>query len=194
VKISKSSLIVLIAVVIVAAIFYVLTLEKPNTNELTYNGFYFAKVNDLWQTEWQRDNQDYILDFRFNPEEVKDIPIEGTVDMRAQLETVYLTIDPSEEKTVENANLNIAAIELATKLTAVFERTVLTACTRNESSGCLERPIVTCANTNQTVFYLKQDNESKIVLDGNCITIQGTNQGIVKASNKIIFKWLGIID
>ena len=193
-KVTKSGILLVSILIIVVAIFYVLNLSSNDTKEIKYNGFEFTEVNGLWRTEWQRDNQVYIIDFRFNPEQVEDIPIEGSTDARAQLETVYLTIDPSEEKTTETANLNLAAIELSTKLVAVFERTVLTACTRNESSGCVERPIVTCADTNKTVFYLKQSNESKIILNGNCVTIQGTAEGIVMATDKILFQWLGIIN
>ena len=93
----------------------------------------------------------------------------------------------------ETAYTSVAAIELSRKLTDPFYRTVLTACTRNETEACGERPIVTCENTNSTVIYLKKAAETKLILDGNCVTIQGTGQEIIRAADKALFQWLGIM-
>jgi hypothetical protein len=52
---------------------------------------------------------------------------------------------------------------------------------------------ITCNNTNDPVIYLKLDNETKIVYDRNCITVQGQGEEITKASDKLLYMWLGII-
>lgn len=189
----KSWTILVVTVLIIAAIFAFFIQTRENENELTYNNFEFINVGSFWQTKWERDGQLYVIDFRYNPEQVEDVPIEGTTDIRFQLESVYLTIDPSEERDRDTAYLAIAAVELGRKLVTPFERQIITACTVNETIACWDRPIVTCDNTNKTVIYLKQANETKIILDGNCVTIQGKGQEIVRAVDKALFQWLGIM-
>lgn len=188
---SLTIVISLLAIVIVIFLF-LLQIGKESTT-LNYNGFEFENIGGVWQTEWQRDGQLYIIAFRFNPEQVEDIPIEGRTDIRFQLENIYITIDPTEERTPETSYTALAAIELARKLTDPFDRLVASACTRNETEACKERPIITCDNTNSSVIYLKEDPEAKIILAGNCVTIQGINDEIVMAADKAIYQWLGII-
>ena len=190
---NKSWIILVVTVVAIAVIFAVFIATRENENELTYNNFEFINVDGLWQTKWERDGQLYVIDFRHNPEQVEDVPVEGTTDIRFQLESIYLTIDPSEERDRATAYVSIAAVELGRKLVTPFERQVVTACTVNETIACWDRPIITCDNTNKTVIYLKQANETKIILDGNCATIQGQGQEIVRAADKALFQWLGIM-
>jgi len=190
---NRSLIILAVSVMVILAIFVVLLLLRDDPNELTYNQFEFRYVNGFWQTEWQRQEQRYILDFTFNPKQVEDIPVEGTTDIRFESETVYIAVDPTEERTPETAQLTLAAVQLTRKLTDPFYRNIIAACTRNETEACLDRPIITCDNTNSSVLYLKQADEAKIVLDGNCVTIQGNGDGIVKAADKALFQWLGII-
>jgi len=176
--------------VVVFAIFFLI---PERENKITYNAFEFVYVNELWQTEWERDGQLYIPAFRFHPKEVENVPITGNVDSRFRLESVYLTVDPSQVKTEEEAYLTVAAVELSLKLESLFEGKVVTACTRNETDGCVDRPIITCENTNSTVMYLKQAGEAKVVVNGNCVTIQGAGEEIVRAVDKVLYQWMGII-
>ena len=189
----KSWIILLVSLLLIAAVFAVFLATREDENKLTYSNFEFVNINGLWQTKWEREGQLYILDFRYNPEQVEDIPVTGATDARFQFETVYITVDPSEERLQGTAYVTLAGVELARKLTEPFYRTVITACTINETEACKERPIVTCENTNSTVIYLKKANETKIALDGNCATIQGNGQEIVRAADKALFQWLGIM-
>lgn len=192
-KISKSSIIVAAAVLIIIAGFAALLLISENGDRADYNGYQFVNENGLWQTEWEREGQIYVLDFRHHPAEVESIPITGQTDIRFQLEPVYITIDPSGEQP-DQKYLALAAIDLARKLTEPFEREVQAACTRNETEACETRPIVTCENTNSTVIYLKSAEQTKIELLGNCAVIQGNGESIVMAAEKAIYQWLGIMD
>ncbi len=181
--------------VVVAAFAVLLGLGTDSGNKVGYNGFDFVNVEGVWRTDWQREGQGYELDFRFNPEEVEDIPVTGKTDARFQFERIYLTIDPTgEERTPETAYLNLAAVELSRKLVEPFERNVTAACTRNETDACASRPIITCENTNSSVIYLRQADEAKIILKGNCAVIQGKGEGIVRAADKALFQWLRIMD
>ncbi|MAG15502.1 hypothetical protein CMO88_00405 [Candidatus Woesearchaeota archaeon] len=191
---NKSSIILAISLIAIIAVFFGFTILSNPEGNVFYNQFEFVKVDDkIWQTEWQREDQLYILDFRFNPKQVEDIPVEGTIEVEFQSKTAYLTIDPSEEPTEETSYVALAAVELARKLTDPFYRDVVAACTINETDACASRPIITCDNTNQTVIHLKEADEAKITFDRNCITIQGTRDGIIKAADKLLFQWLGIM-
>ena len=77
-------------------------------------------------------------------------------------------------------------------LTAVFEREVIGACTRNFTEGCSTRPITTCS-TNASVIYLMVSNETGISLDGNCAIIRGFGENLTKAADKAVYQWLGIV-
>jgi len=191
----KGSLTFMVTIAIVVLLFFILSQFRIGGSDgtLTYNSFEFVDVDGVWRTEWQRDNQVYLLDFRFNPEQVEHVPVEGTTDIRFQFKRVYLTIDPSSERTSDTSYVTLAAVELARKLIDPFDRTVIPACTSN-SSECEGRPIITCENTNTTVIYLKQAADTRIIFNGNCVTIQGSGEGIVMATNKILFQWLGIMD
>lgn len=191
----KGTIIIIASLIAVAAIFAILlNVSGGKESKVTYNGFEFTDVDGIWRTEWQREGQGYELDFRFNPEQVEEIPVTGKTDIRFQFETIYLTVDPSEERTPETAYLNLAAVELSRKLVEPFERNVTAACTRNETEACASRPIVTCENTNSSVIYLTQAEEAKIILKGNCAVIQGKGEGIVMAADKALFQWLGVMN
>ena len=190
----KSWVILAVSLVIVAAVFASFFFLGKGSAKLVYNGFEFVNAEGVWRTEWERDGQIYILDFRFNPWQVEDVPVEGNTDRRFQFETLYLTIDPSEQRTPETAYTALAAVDLSRKLTDPFERNVIAACTRNETAECASRPIATCENTNSSVIYLRQAGETKVLLEGNCAIIQGSGEEIVRAAEKAIFQWLGIMN
>lgn len=195
-KKNSKSLILLAAIIAATAIIFALLLViKPEMKSptVTYNNFKFANIDGIWVTEWQLDSRLYTLQFRHNPAEVEDIPVTGTTDIRFQLEDVYITIDPVEERTEDMAYLNLAAIELLTKLQNPLGRNIIAACTANETEACADRPIITCDNTNSTVIYLKPAEKNSITLKGNCAIFEGKREGIVMAADKALFQWLHII-
>lgn len=195
VKVSRSALILAAAIVAIAAILVLLMLagSKNGPQAINYNGFQFTNVQGFWRTSWEREGQPYEIDFKFNPTQVEDIRIEGSIDERFQQQAVYITFDPSDNKTSETAYVALAAVELSRKLVDPFERDVIAACTRNETQACSNRPVITCKNTNSSVIYLKQHDEVKIILEGNCVTLQGRDDDLVRAADRALFEWLGII-
>lgn len=198
-QISKSTLFLTVAILFITATTLLLMLAGPNRltgpkqETVTYNGFEFENVDGLWRTAWQRGSQPYELEFRFNPVQVEGIPVEGNTDARFQQQNVYITFDPSDNRTSDTSYVALAAVELSRKLVDPFERNVIAACTKNETQACSNRPIITCENTNSSVIYLKQADEAKIVLNGNCVTLQGRGDGIVMTADRALFEWLGIM-
>lgn len=157
-----------------------------------YNGFEFATDGSTWFTQWERDGITYNLKFRHPPWEVEDVAVKGHVDWRFQMPGIFITFDPPENFSRQNAFLFLASVDLTSNLDTVFDRTVVAACTANLTDACAQRPVATCS-TNASVIYLKVSNESGVFLDGNCATIQGYEEGLTKAADKAIYQWLGII-
>ena len=161
--------------------------------DVTYNGFVFRETDGVWSTQWQDGDQLYKIYFRHHPEQVENVPVQGSIDRRFQNATIYLTLDLSENETAENSYLALAGIEISSKLTEPLKRKVTSACTEN-LSVCEGRPVVTCSDSNYAVIYLKQDSEAGVVLDGNCITVHGSGEGIVMAADNLMFRFLKIIN
>ncbi len=157
-----------------------------------YNGFEFVTDGSTWFTQWERDGLTYNLKFRHPPWEVEDVTVTGQVDWRFQMPGIFITFDPPENLSRQNAFLFLASVDLTSNLDTVFDRVVVAACTANLTDACADRPIVTCS-TNALVIYLKVSNESGVFLDGNCATIQGYEKSLTKAADKAIYQWLGII-
>tara|TARA_Y100000310_G_scaffold332444_1_gene408034 strand:+ start:9178 stop:9870 length:693 start_codon:yes stop_codon:yes gene_type:complete len=163
--------------------------------EYTYNGFTFRKIAGLWHTEWQLEDKVYSIHLRYGPRESEDVPVYTTeeyVELNPS-RTTYLTSDPGYNK----AYVALASSEIALNLANTFGVIPIGACTENGTyPACSTRPIVTCDNTEDSeaaVIYIKEDDENKIIVDGNCLTIQGRGEDIVKAADKVIWLWYGII-
>ena len=190
---SKSALIILLVIVAFIALFFLVMKIRSGEHTRVYNGFTFVETDGIWQTQWQREGQTYVLDFRHTPDEVETVSIIGKTDNRFQLENTYLTFDPQEDRTKETAYLAVAAAELSRKLVTPFERNVTAACTRNETTACADRDTVTCESTNSTVLYLRQAEPAQVELRGNCVIFQGNHEDLVRAVDKALFQWLGIM-
>jgi len=160
----------------------------------TYNGFEFTKIVGLWHTDWQSGDTLYKIHLRFGPRESEDVPMYEVenADFNFSNRTTYLTFDPGYKK----AYVALASSEIALSLTRVFGIVPIAACSKNETKACSIRPIITCYNTeeNETaVIYIKEADENMILLEGNCLIIQGRGEDIVKAADKMIWIWYGIL-
>jgi hypothetical protein len=194
-KQNKAFLIAIVAIITILAILFSLRilLGEEKYPEYTYNGFSFIKIAGLWHTDWQSGDELYKIHLRFGPKESEDVPvyINENTDINPSADT-YITFDPGENK----AYVALASTELALSLSRAFGTNPIAACSNNESYACSTRPIVTCESTqynNISVIYIKEDDETKITMDGNCLIIQGRGEDIVKAADKVIWIWYGII-
>ncbi|MEE9525193.1 MAG: hypothetical protein V3V78_01130 [Candidatus Woesearchaeota archaeon] len=165
--------------------------EKVGTNYV-YDGFSFVFVDNLWYTQVQRKG-DTILDIplHFGPKELENISIIGE-NWKLEDPEVYLTFDPDEGNNFKFTTL--AILELSLNLAKGMEIKPVAACTKNETSACIDRPIVTCASKDKAVIYLKQTNESgKVKLNGNCVELSGEDWELVKATDRFLLQWYGVM-
>ena len=191
---TKKLLIILgiIAIICIGFIAWIyLTKDKPiKYPTYEYNGFTFTKIEGLWHTEWQRGNELYSVHLRYGPKESEEIPIIRLSNETFKInKTVYLTFDPGEEL----GYIALASTELSLNLFNTFGIKAIAACTKNETQPCYKRPIITCINTDEKVIYIRKADEPKIIVNNNCLIIQGDGEDIVRATDKVIWVWYGII-
>ncbi|MBI4439022.1 hypothetical protein HY640_03775 [Candidatus Woesearchaeota archaeon] len=164
---------------------------QPGPETVTYNGFKFENYAGLWNTQWEKDRQLYNLRLHYNPLQVENITVSGDDEWFATEQT-YITFDPAESGLEYTA---LSATELSLSLVNTFDVAPVAACTSNTTEACSERPIITCreSNSNLSVIYIKTDDKPGIELRGNCATVKGRGEDLIRAAEKAIYQWYGII-
>jgi len=167
---------------------------NPKLQTETSNGFVFTKSGISWYTDMvsQEYNAQITANFRYAPSEVKEIPVTGDVRLffASKGNMSYFTFNPTDNLTY----MNLAAADLAKYLKVLNGVTLEAACTQNVSSACVDRPIISCESEKKIpVIYVRNSAISSVEMNGNCLTIQGSGEGLLKAYNKVLFLWYGIL-
>lgn len=163
--------------------------EDPETNYM-YKGYVFVKVGNLWYTKWQRDNYELNIPLHHGPLELEDIKAEGQLDERFNSNHYYLTFDPNGK---DFPHVAVATGELGRNLVEGLGAKIDSACYTNHSA-CEGKKIITCDNTNESVIYIKESNETKIVMDGNCLVLQGKEKELLRVVDRVILQLYGIME
>jgi hypothetical protein len=163
--------------------------EETDINYV-YNGFSFVFVNGMWYTQVQKGNTVWDVPLHFGPKQVENVAITGTLDNDFSKKDVYITFDPLGE---DLQYVALSSAELSLSLTKGFGIFPIAACSKNETEACLDRPIKTCEDNN-SVVYIRKANKTSVKLNGNCVILEGDNEGIVKATDRLLFKWYKIIN
>ncbi len=190
-KLSRSTLVFLFILLIFMAVLAGLKIHRHfqeqryiNENFLTYKGFEFKKMADMWWTTWVRGNDEFTIPFRFNPKQTVNITINGSAQ-GFSFNPVYITFDPNGSQLQYVA---LAASELTISLAKVFSVKPISACTAEKAGVCPPKPIINCTNTNESVIYIKTAQKTAIIAEGNCITFQGTGAELVRAVDRFLFR------
>ena len=156
-----------------------------------YNGYSFVKVDGLWWTEMNKFGTLYKAPLHFAPRELENLIIGGTLDDTFnQGDAVYVTIDP----TVQDKYYTLAVSELSFNIVQGMDRTPIGSCTE-EDEACDNRTIISCETANgRPTVELAVGPGPEITLQGSCIKIRGTEYGIVKAVDRLLYQWFGIMD
>ena len=192
---------ILIIIVLISFAFgYFIRIKSSPKIETEYsNGFTFTKSGNFWYTTIRNPiaNQDYNVEFRYSPGQVKNITVDGDPKKffklleTNNLTAAYFTFDPGRNLTY----VNIVAADLAKFLKVINGITLVAGCTKNETDACHTRPIITCENQFGTsmVIYVKQSDTPKVSLNKNCLIVEGTGDGIIKAYTKLLFLWYSVL-
>ncbi|MBR9683313.1 hypothetical protein GOV03_02120 [Candidatus Woesearchaeota archaeon] len=153
------------------------------------NSFIFA--DGLWWTDINRGDRWLKVRIHFGPREVEEVKIEGYPDAAFNdREEVYVAIDP----VFGNKYLTLALSEVNLNMVQGLMRKPVAVCSRENETVCVDREILNCENTKgKPVIEFRWGGEPKITLDGTCILISGEDMGIVKAANRLIWQWYGVM-
>ena|SRR3989344_6649217 len=158
-----------------------------------YNGYSFVKADGLWWTELNKFGTRLKIPLHFSPREVESIAFSGELDEAFNNEeNISIAIDPD----VANKYYTLALSELSFNLVKGMDRVPVGSCT-TENWACENRTIISCENNplNKPVIELALSNETNgITIEGTCIKISGSEYGIVKATDRLLYKWYGIME
>jgi hypothetical protein len=154
-----------------------------------HNGFPFVFIDGLWITNVKIGDDIVQPRLHFSPRQLDNVTLAGNLDERFYKRQMYLTLDPLSQ---QQQYLGVAGAELGANLYKGLNITVYVACQQNDSS-CGERPIVNCDSTNEPVLQLEIKEKPRIIFAGNCIKIQGNEWDIVRAVDRLLYKWYRIM-
>jgi len=213
-KEDSKKLLILIGIVLVAFVLFfigfnifspddqkVITIEdlhKMNLNgELKedqgylYNGFSFVKHSNLWNTKILRDDTEFDLNLHYGPREVEDIQIKGNGELDKS--EIYIAFDFSNESK-PMGNLALAGAELSLSLAKGLNIVPIAACINDQSETCIDRPIVGCEDNDKDIIILLEQDPTDIIFKDNCVTISGKEKNIIKAVDRFLLRWYGIVE
>lgn len=160
-----------------------------------YNGQYsFVKKDGLWYLllNVPAIGRSYNIPFHYGPREVADILPAGIINKSTldQYRNFFITFDPLDQ---DLQYIAASVGESNAVFINVFSKNIIPACTRNETSACVGRPIVNCNSTASPVFYFASEEETNLIYLSNCAIISGKGTEIFRATDRMIFDFLGIM-
>ena len=87
----------------------------------------------------------------------------------------------------------LAASDLSQNLMGVLNIAPYAACSKNETGACKSRPIVDGCKTNFPAIYIKISNTTKITAKGSCVLIEGNGFGLIRAVDRLLLAFFGIM-
>lgn len=176
---------------------------KDLDNAYMYNSYSFVYYDNLWYTQIlnQYTGSVYDVPLHYAPKNVTDIAVAGQMNVyfalirnntinSSYLSQTYLTFDPDN---TQMQYVALASGELTQNLARTFSLAFIPACTKKDAT-CGSVPVVSCENTKNPVIYLKEANETAVFVNKNCITIQGKNEELVRATDRLLFKLYNIMN
>ena len=74
----------------------------------------------------------------------------------------------------------------------VFDIATFPACTRQDNSTCKDLPVLEC-EPGKPVIHLKEDKATFVELQGTCLIIHGRGLEMVRAVDRLLLAWYGIM-
>lgn len=214
----KSDRILIVGVIIIVLLFGIVfglryfTQEQPETiddlHELNLKGklkeeqgylykdvYSFVKFDNLWYTQFKspKGTRLYDIQFRYGPREVEDITIKGSLntELLNRVTEYYVTFNPTGN---DFSHVALAVADFNQHMINIFFKKPVAACDKNETYNCVDRPIITCENTDKLVLYVKEANSSRVYFDDNCIVVEGSGFDLIKGVDRILYDFYDIIE
>ena len=156
-----------------------------------YSGFSFVLVDGLWWTEVYRGETLTKIPLHFGPKEIDYIEVEGALSEDFNSKPIHIAIDPTVNY---NKYYTLALMEMNNNIVQGTKNEIVTACNQ-ENPVCEGYPIVSCDNPEgRAVINLVVAEEAKIELKGMCIEVSGSEYELVKAVDRLLLHWYGVMD
>lgn len=182
--------------VIVAAILLFRSVYTPPEEvvKVDYNNYEFIRLPDeFWEFRWQKDDAVYHVPLRYNPTQLGNVTVTGYINNGfGRRRSVHIAVDPTNRTDLQYLSLGTA--ELSLNLLKAFGVNIVASCTRNETSSCMERPVVDCDDKNISVIIVREAPGPTVDMRGDCIVVQGENMGLLQAVDRLLFTFYGIMD
>ena len=178
VKFSKIAMPSFIIAIMVFSVLGFMWGGNEESSTITTDEYGLIEINNKWILE--KDGIQYGFDY--HPSELKDIQVDS-FNINNQK---YYFIFNQEEK---DNNLDYSLGKLYYSLNQLGVQVFL-ACSEEESCE-LDIPIKDCSEPS---FYFKKAEETKVYLDENCIMVEGDNQGLSMAVDKLNYLFLGVLN
>jgi hypothetical protein len=150
--------------------------ERTNTNtgeSMNYNGLVFEKGNDGF---WHTSIEGYNFSFSFNPKETENISGYTALKINSY----------ANKPLYFSSGSNAMGISEITRNIGNFVERVQYVCMSNCSE---DLPVKNCSDN---IILIENSNETLIKQEENCSYIRAREDDVLKASDKFIFKILGI--
>jgi hypothetical protein len=166
--------------------------KLPTEQGYVYNGFSFIKYSEVWYSRLKKNNTVYDVSFNHDPLSVEDIPVRGRLNREfSEGEKIYVTFDPAGR---DLQYVGVANYGISRSLAWAFGYYMTAACTKNITKACEKAGVVQCGDDGKSIIYIKEADETAVVLDDTCVTVQGRGPEIVRAKDRLLLRWYKIMD
>ncbi|MAG20181.1 hypothetical protein CL618_01990 [archaeon] len=163
-------------------------------NRYIYNGYTITKHEFGWAATVYANEQPHIVYLHHGPKELEDIQSENPKNKILDAKQIYATFSPS----MPGAPTALAVIDLV-KVTGtnpewgIFK--IPTKPTITEPDGINEVKTCNDASKEVTVILFKLGDKTKIYSENHCVIIESeTEEDLIKASNRLVYELLGVIE
>ena len=168
--------------------------ETPGMYE--FNGFAFLEKGPYTKTQIQFGDNLFTIPLRFGPYDLENVTSKGNsstfASETAKESKVILLLD---DWGTRNGNLSMAVNEISKNADRVLFIQTYAACTENTTTCAnMNLSILNCDDAEIPTVYFVNKGEPKISFDNKCVTLSGEGDGIVKAADRLLLNWFGIME
>jgi len=195
--VSSKVMTVAVIVLLVAGAFILINaglkwlIPDPVSNTVEYGPYEFEFRDNMWAFEWQQEDKIYNIPLRFNPNQVENVSIRGSLNESFNRDEIFLSFNP---ETGNYSTMSLATGELALNMVKALGVKPIAACTKNMTDACEDRPILTCDTyPNTSVILIRDEGEARIWLQGDCIVLFGEEFELLRSVDRLLYQWYGVL-
>lgn len=173
------------------------TISGDDVVLVKYNYKSLVKQDGMWYFYVDANRTKYEVTLHYNPFELENVSvINNGSSVFADAKTFYITIDPLRQFN-ESEYYVLASAEISRNLITVFDKEVIGGCYENTNTDyCYYRPLLDCRyNTTVPIIIINESSDTNVeFITPNCVVINGYNMEVVRSAERLIYRWLSIMD